>query len=392
MQTTQILSEQKNKIGNSNKIGKKDYSVSNLFGKQKRNPDRLLSYPETISEEFQSDPQLDGIYTDAQTFEKKLYIKPIRPEPGKIYRCTKSFLWGETKKNNYYKLLSCGKEWCQDCGQMHSYAHDLKISPLLPKFRGLFLGQGQSIGYLIITVPKALRPHFHDKQVLNKFRTYWREKIIRYLRDKGLPTNGLTRYHWAGENGYDWHPHLNILFPSEWIDKQTFADWRTDCARWFKMTFHLDYTPTPNLYYNFERHDFSKIAFWISYVTRPTQTVYREENAQTITRFRNTAPFGKDWPPDPQPEEKPEDQGFELHADGQKEKILWRKKWSDNKQRFVPETVPLIYIDLENMELISRGFWKAEKIKPPETKLIDPGPENLDLFTFPPTLQMDCPF
>jgi len=387
LQSTQQFSESQKKVG-----------ISNIFrNQQPRNPNNFgvtavcIDYPETISEDCQSEPDFDGIFTDLQTFEEKTKRKPPRPEPDKIYKCTKSFLWGETKKNNYYKLLTCGREWCQDCGQMHSYSHDKKIAPLLPKFRGLFLGQGQSIGYLIITIPKALRPLFYDKTNLNKFRSYWREKISRYLKDQGLPSNGLTRYHWAGEDGYNWHPHLNILFPSDWIKKSTLNDWRTDCARWFKMTFNLDYTPGPNLYYNYERHDFSKIAFWISYITRPTQTKYREENALTINKFRNTAPFGKDWPPDPQPEEKPEEQGFEIHANGEKEKIVWRKKWSELKQRFVPDTVPLIYIKLEDMELISRGFWKEEKTEKPKVPLPGP-PKNLAEMLKNSNLQEICPF
>lgn len=354
-----------NQCQNKSRIGRLIFP-QNVGKKKPTFPKRVsvLGYPESNSEDLQwekeTGPSLPGVSNDSQVFNRVVKQGNNRPEPDKIYRCTKAFLWGETKKNNYYKLLSCGKEWCKDCGKMHSYAHDLKAAPLIPKFRGLFFGQGVSVGYLVVTVPAQLRKHFRNKQVLNDFRTYWRRKMRRYLEENNLPICGLTRYHWAGENGYDWKPHLNILFPSDWIELETLHEWRMDCAQWFKNYFRLDELPKPNLWYNFERHDFKKVTFWIRYITRPTQTKYNELNAETIHKYRNTAPFGK-FPPDPEPDEKSDCLAMEIQADGTKEPIIWRKRWDALKNRFVPETVSIHHVRLDKLELVARGFWKEEK-------------------------------
>jgi hypothetical protein len=317
----------------------------------------VFYYAQTIAKSCNEDFNIPGISVDDQAFDEYLRKRQSKEKPDKIYSCTKSMIWGETKKNNYYKLLTCGKEWCKDCGQMHSITHDRKINAIFPKFKRLILNEGKPVGYLIVTVPKELRNNFRNQKVLNDFRTYWRRKLKRFGANCGL-----IRYHWSGEDGYHWHPHLNILFPQDWIELETLKNWRAELSNWFKDYFNLNYNPKSNLYYSFT-YEIGKLNHWVSYVTRPTQIKYNKWNESTIKGYRNTAPFGKF--PDPTEEEitaaTTETNGFEIHEDGSREKIVWRKKYNQIKQKWELETISILFIRTNDLICEGRGFFREEK-------------------------------
>lgn len=350
------------------------YSVAESKVIEGRSAKRVLGYPETLAKScngYKKPTFFPDISNDINIFEKFLKVSKSKEEPDKIYRCSKGFLWGETTKNNYYKIITCGKEWCPDCGKFNSIPHSRRIEQNVPRFLALLYGgilktgektEGNSIQYLVITVPKELRQKFKSHQVLNDFRTYWRRK----LKNEGY-AHGLTRYHWAGEDGFTWKPHLNILVPGGWIDMEDLKIWRDELSQWFKNYFDLDYKPLSNIYTAFTSEE-GKVKHWVSYILRPTQIIYNEQNENTIKGFRNTAPFGQNWPQLPENEEdiaKKALSGYEVDPEtGEREKIVWRKKWSELKQRFVPDVVPIQYVRIEDSKIIGRGMWQEPRFKP----------------------------
>jgi hypothetical protein len=81
---------------------------------------------------------------------------------------------------------------------------------------------------LIITIPLQIRAYFNSKEALNDFRTYWRRKLKR----EGYSC-GVMRYHWAGEDGYKYAPHINILAPGGYIPKNKLAKLIAYLPLWF---------------------------------------------------------------------------------------------------------------------------------------------------------------
>jgi len=310
------------------------------------------------------------------------YIQDNAPgiDPAQIYRCSKGFIWGESSQNNFYKMITCGKEWCADCGKKHSIPHDRRISRHLKSFLG-FSQAKKSIQYLVITIPAELRSLYRSKEALAKFRSYWKDKLKREGHQFGV-----CRYHYCGEDGYLWKPHLNILTPGGFLPKETLRQFREDLGRWFKMEHKLSYTPTANIYTNYTTEE-GKIRHWLSYVMRATQVLYNKLNEETIKGFRNVAPWKDKNFEIPEyiaeekektAEEEAASQGFDLLPDGTKEKIVWRMKFDELKKRWRPDVVPVEQTRIDDMVLIRRGFWKEKKYLEP----LDPGLPKLVICPF----------
>lgn len=348
-----------------------DTKIKDLKGIRKR----AVSYPESISQDLQwTKKQIieealkkkpiqridhygsDGLVNDNQTFDTVLKSGKAKPLPGDhIYCCSKSVRIGSTTKNRYYKLITCGKEWCKDCGSLHSESHDRRVDRLEERFINYLQDVG-TIQYLVITVPFELRELFRSKKVLNDFRTYCRRK----LKNDGKKA-GLTRYHWAGEDGNIWKPHLNILTEGGYIMRSELEIWRNDLSQWFKDYFKLSYKPISNIYTGYTDSE-NKLKHWVSYVLRATQTIYNEKNITTIIGYRNTAPFGK-LP------EKTTIAGQSMEIDeitGKEEPIIWAMTWNNVKNRMVPQLVSIKHIFEEKAENVGKGLWKKPKIPYPE--------------------------
>ena len=373
-----------------------DLADSIVFRPLAANREAIQHYPEHIAKspnrrpipypQFEETEAVDGdsgLSNHEDFFEAFIADSAAPDPPDKIYRCSKGFIWGESSQNNFYKMICCGKEWCSDCGKKHSIPHDRRINRQLDNFLGLHQA-GYSIQYLVITIPKELRPLYRSKSALSKFRAYWKDKLKR----EGHPF-GFSRYHYCGEDGYLWKPHLNILSVGSFIPARQLREWRSELARWFKMEHNLKTEPKANIYTSYTR-DEGKIRHWLSYVTRATQTKYNKLNEDTIKNFRNAAPFkDSDFEiPDYQSEEREKSaeesaaaEGFDLLPDGTKEKIIWRMKWDEFKKRMRPEVVLIEHTRLDELKLIRRGFWKEAKFQARP----DPEPEEfLD--------EIFCPF
>jgi hypothetical protein len=335
------------------------------------NPDKL-SNPTTL---------IHGCTNDSKVFDEYLKSrKPQAPQKG-LYRCTRYFLHGSTTNNNYLKSITCGREWCPDCSKMNSESHKRRVSAVAPRFKAL-QQEGYSIGYLIVTVPFELRDKFQSKEVLNDFREYWRRKLKREL-SKAV---GILRYHWAGEDGLKFAPHLNILIPTGFIKLEIMQKWRTELSHWFAAYFNLpkktkwdkekkkmvQIFPASNLYFNYiSKNDpdkETKLIHKIKYIFRATQTQRNKITESTIYKYRNTSIFGKrsDWPTYEKTEEEAAAEaikGFELDEEtGEIEKIIWEKTWSDEKEKFVPYHVPVTFYNKEELTEIAPGFFKRPKM------------------------------
>jgi len=321
------------------------------------------------------------------------YNEPTK-EPDYIYRCAKGFVWGESSQNNFYKMISCGKEWCADCGAKHSIPHDRRISRHLKKFLALHQNF-HSIQYLVITIPKELRNLYRSKEALRKFRRYWIEKLKREGAGEKYQF-GVSRYHYCGEDAYLWKPHLNILTIGGFITKEQLREWRADLARWFKMEHNLETAPVSNIYTAYT-NDSDKIRHWLAYVMRATQLHYNKLNCDVIDGFRNVAPFKNSDFEVPEylepesekvtdPAKQAADEGFDLLPDGTREKIVWRMKYSIVKKRMIPELVLIEQTRIDELQLIKRGLWKEPKYKSP------PDPIPVDLPFEKISAQIFCPF
>jgi len=350
-------------------------------------PAGAIHYPESVAKsrnrkkprwtQFDDSESIEGdegLSNNEDYFEH--YIQEsAAPDPAdKIYRCSKGFIWGESSENNFYKMLCCGREWCPDCGKKHSIPHDRRINRKGSNNQSLqenllALNQaGHPIQYLVITIPRELRAVYRNKEALAKFRRYWRDKLKREGHKFGV-----CRYHYCGEDGYLWKPHLNILSIGDFIPAETLRQWRAELSRWFKMTHKMDLEPKANIYTAYT-YDSDKIRHWVSYVTRATQTTYNKLNEDTIKGFRNIAPFkDSDFEipvyqveeKEQSPEERAAAEGFDLLSDGTKEKIIWRMKYDEFKRRWRPEVVLIEHTRLDELKLIRRGFWKEAKFKAP---------------------------
>jgi len=395
------------------------------FKRKKSNFERgKANYPEYIAKSYTpaSNQIVDNSEEGFYTFLKSQESKPTNGP----YKCTRVYLHGNTSKSNYLKAITCGKDWCRDCGKMGSTTHLRRINPILRRFKAL-QHSGKKIGYLVITIPDQIRNHFKDKQALADFRDYWKRKLKR----EGFPL-GVIRYHWAGNDGYHFAPHLNILMPSGFLKLETLETWRKELSHWFSEYCGLhpepiwnpetkkmekDF-PKSNLYYHYLKPDEpeaeAKLYHWVKYIFRATQTKRNKETESIIYKFRNTSVFGKksDWPKLQLTEEEAEEQalkGFEFDPEtGECEKIEWEKVYSEEKEKFVPYHVPNGYYKEEELEKVGPGFYKrtkphytykppnsAIKTRPPEISIKDIDWNEVSLYFSKQKLVLDkdfCPF
>lgn len=296
-----------------------------------------------------------GIYTDTATFEARLKKLALRPDPAGLYRCTTQMIAGKTSNASYFKAITCGKDWCRDCGAMGSTSHQRRTGKIYPRLKSL-LENGEKVNYLVITIPYYLRKAYLSKEALNDFRTYWRRKLKR----EGY-TLGVCRWHWAGEDGRTWHPHLNLLIRAGFIPKPILYRWRAELGQWWREYHNLAFTPGANIYTSYTA-DPDKLRHWVTYVFRATLTQGAEKPVQaTIYKYRNTAIIGakKNWPTLKLTEEEARSEalkGYEIDEEtGEIEKIVWQKNRDTGKgcQRY-----RLSEINLETCEKIAPGMYR----------------------------------
>lgn len=199
-----------------------------------------------------------------------------------IPSCCTGYIMGQCQTGHHFaKAILCGKEFCADCGKNWSWIHQRRHYRWLPKVRSM-----RTVGYLVVTLPPAVRQYFLDKDHLNEFRRY----CIRLMKREGF-VRGLCRWHWCGEDGYNWHPHLNFLFPGAYMSKEKLGDLRRKiCAKVSSMSrIHLN---TIVLNYRYTDQE-NKKAFWCKYVTRSTWRKFSQPLAHVVKGYRNNVTWGK---------------------------------------------------------------------------------------------------
>lgn len=217
-------------------------------------------------------------------------------ESRKFYPCATSVAVGSCSHgHNYGKLIACGREWCEYCGENNSLQHQTRAARWLHKVK-----QCDDVGYFVVTIPSQAREMFMQHETLSIFR----RAVVRYLKRSGFE-RGLVRYHWCGDcpdckgdgcdkcdykkTGKTWHPHLNILTDSGYISKETLNDFKAFVAKWMRnntpynggdAVIHYQYTA-----------DEKKKAHLLRYVTRSTLrfdwiTYKNKRVVDTVRKYR----------------------------------------------------------------------------------------------------------
>jgi hypothetical protein len=348
------------------------------------------AYPELLAKSCNDQNQLSkvealysnlsGIESDYEGKGLEKFISKSKAEPkDKRYRCTPGMITGETTGKYFFKMVTCGRDWCPDCGKIYSQTHSRRIVINIPRVKQIL--QKSKLQYLIITIPAQLRINFNNKEALNDFRTYWRRKLKREGYKKGV-----MRYHWAGEDGYIFKPHLNILMPGGWISKNMLAKWRAELAVWFQNYCGTANLPKANIYTAYTSKE-EKAKHWVSYVFRSTQVSFNKWSEKTIVGYRNTSVFGKFDPIEKTEEEIAAEllKGFFVDEEtGEVEKIRWKMKYSEKRKCLVPDLTKFEDATIEACTLISRGFWTRDRIlkPPPDSRQKIKSISGKDFFNF----------
>ncbi|MFC1904966.1 hypothetical protein ACFLXT_04315 [Chloroflexota bacterium] len=108
----------------------------------------------------------------------------------------------ETGQHHFAKKILCGKEWCPECGEDESQAHNRRIARWLPKFQ-----QISQLGYFVIEFPDKYRkvPGWtYSKKGLRRATgiivdVLAGKRMGRRGRVGGHFSRGLVRWHWYGD-------------------------------------------------------------------------------------------------------------------------------------------------------------------------------------------------
>ncbi len=123
-------------------------------------------------------------------------------------KCPGYWIEGSTDAGErFYMELHCGREWCPVCGARWSDCHKRKFARLLERAR-----QMDGIGYFVIEYPLRSRPAMHNKKALARAGKISR----RVIKDAGY-ARGLSRWHFFGESGAKYNPHLNVLVDGAYL-------------------------------------------------------------------------------------------------------------------------------------------------------------------------------
>ena len=227
------------------------------------------------------------------------------PPENELYLCQIGYKVGHTSTGTFFKSISCGKEYCKHCGRDYSIPHVRRILRVYPKVMQL-----KKAGYFVITIPMELRHHYYKKNELNALRNYIRRKFKRGYQLKIKASNGtfkkqvhkiekgFFRFHWCGDDGLKFHPHLNIITETGYLEEYFLQAIKRDLMRYFNNRFNLKYDAKVNLYYQYAPNrktyeGYLKLRHWINYITRSTATKTLDTDLLTVIHgYRNTTYLG----------------------------------------------------------------------------------------------------
>jgi hypothetical protein len=177
----------------------------------------------------------------------------------------------------YWVKVPCNREYCPQCGKPNSLYHRKLYLQILGVLLKMWI-VGKYVNYLVITCPEELREKWKDPNEMRKFM----QSLRRKLQELGLwPV--LYRWHWAGDRGRRWYPHLNLIFPMGYIDKEKLERLRRYLRRKGIKIIHSQYTQS-----------LKKIRHLARYVSRPTWILQNEVSPEAFKFFRKWGVWGKE--------------------------------------------------------------------------------------------------
>ena len=124
------------------------------------------------------------------------------------------WFWAEHCDIEYRFRTVCGREDCPICGRPHSWAHKRRYKRGLKHIWEMI--KSGYVGYLVVTCPEEQRMEWVKKEELRKKTKYIKRML---QREFGKEIKGVMGWHWAGDRGGKWYPHLNVLFTMGYITK-----------------------------------------------------------------------------------------------------------------------------------------------------------------------------
>jgi hypothetical protein len=228
-------------------------------------------------------------FEQTEIIDEKAFHAPIirlnkAPETdAQLYACCRGYIKGKTSTANFLKQLFCNKEHCTTCGQDYSLSHNRRIASALKYAQHI-----NCMTYLVITTPLKLRHILVTKARLQEFRRHW----VRKLKDLGY-ANGIVRYHWAGDDGQKWAPHLNILIEGKFMKPALLEQLKKDYKTWLWSKYKIKLSDVPVIHHCGYSQEPGKKAHWLAYVTRAT---WKNESDLFINNlikgFRNNIKWG----------------------------------------------------------------------------------------------------
>lgn len=200
--------------------------------------------------------------------------------------CGSMYIYGEcdshfSEKHQVIKGVRCGREWCTVCGVYGSDFHVRRMSRWWDKIFSM-----PFIGYMVVTFPLKFREELRNVVELKAVRRY----IVRKLKDDGYK-KGLVRWHWAGEDGINWHPHLNIIIPAAHVDADYLAEFKADVLRWLNSRYSAA-EESISIHYGYGG-EFGYKFHKLKYITRATLRRVNLDLQELLRGFRTTQTWGK---------------------------------------------------------------------------------------------------
>lgn len=179
-------------------------------------------------------------------------------------------------RSRFAKEVYCGKEWCPDCREEGSPAHNRRIARWIPKIR-----QFDALGYWVFTQPLELRDQFRDPLMLSM----WAHGIQEILKRHGFE-KGLRRVHFFGDESTTYNPHLNVLTSGAHVPPALLEIIKSEYAALLGVSMadvHYEYVRAPG-----------KMFHALKYITRATfkESVWDPELSCLLRGFRNMVVWG----------------------------------------------------------------------------------------------------
>jgi len=178
----------------------------------------------------------------------------------------------------YWVRVPCSNEYCPQCGKPNSLYHRRLYHQISYVLFHMFSLRG-ALGYLVITCTEELREKWKDPNEMRKFMRGLRRK----LKDLGL-WPALYRWHWAGDRSRRWYPHLNLVFPLGYVDKEKLERLRRYLERRKGIKI---------IHYQYKR-SLKKLLHLARYVSRPTWIMQDEVSPERFKGFKKWGVWGKE--------------------------------------------------------------------------------------------------